>query len=433
MITKSLLTVAALSASSLTNGSEGEEQPLLDFTAPQPAELETRATPPSDLDINWLWKNGLRFETEDGSVKGKLGGRLFLDLSTMSVDRGLSDNEGTEFRTARLFLEVALEEYFFKAEYDFAGGTDSPSSPSDKRPQFKDVYIGRKNIFGSSATAKVGHFKEPFGLEQLTSSKYITFMERSMNTEAFTPSRNNGLAFYDTFAGENATWAAGIFKQNTDDGAFSSGDGNFAVTARVTGTPVYQDDGETLVHLGAGYSIRDNDSVRFRSRPEIHISDRFVDTGTLMSDDLDLGNVELAGVYGPFHGSFEYEMATATGSSGMSDVDVSGYSFQLGYFCTGESRPYKRSAGTWDRVKPKTPYESGKGGLGAFETAVRFSSIDLDDGSVLGGQEDNITLAVNWYLTSHMRFGVNYIMGDVDMGASDADVDILGMRLQIDF
>ncbi len=66
------------------------------------------------------------------------------------------------------------------AQYDFAGGD----------ADFKDVYVGLKKLPGVG-TLKVGHFKEAFGLEELTSSKYITFIERSLPTEAFAPSRFN--------------------------------------------------------------------------------------------------------------------------------------------------------------------------------------------------------------------------------------------------
>ena len=40
----------------------------------------------------------------------------------------------------------------------------------------------------------VGQDKEPFGLEELTSSKNLSFIERSMVSSAFTPGRNIGIS-----------------------------------------------------------------------------------------------------------------------------------------------------------------------------------------------------------------------------------------------
>ena len=47
-------------------------------------------------------------------------------------------------------------------------------------------------IFWNQSFVQVGHFKEPMGFEELTSSKYLTFMERSL-TDSDQPSRNSGV------------------------------------------------------------------------------------------------------------------------------------------------------------------------------------------------------------------------------------------------
>jgi phosphate-selective porin OprO/OprP len=164
-----------------------------------------------------------------------------------------------------------------------------------------------------------------------------------------------------------------------------------------------------------------------------------------MSDGIHLGNVELAGVFGPVHTAAEYIMAEVDGRGGP-DADYSGYYFQVGWFLTGESRPYNQSTGSWDRLKPRNRFSkaSGKGskkggGLGAMEVAFRYSNLDLNDPSPLlpgggyGGEEDNLSLAFNWYLAPNLRFGVNLLKGEVDMGPTDADFTAAGVRLQADW
>ena len=138
------------------------------------------------------WKNGLRFETGDGKFKFKLGGRIMNDWGWFDEDNDILRNigdqvDGTEFRRARLYIAGEIYNNIgFKAQYDFA---------SSGRPDFKDVYLELKKI-PVLGNFKVGHFKEPYSLENLTSSKYITFMERSLNN-AFSPSRNTGFMLHN--------------------------------------------------------------------------------------------------------------------------------------------------------------------------------------------------------------------------------------------
>jgi phosphate-selective porin OprO/OprP len=58
------------------------------------------------------------------------------------------------------------------------------------------------------------------------------------------------------------------------------------------------------------------------------------------------------------------------------------------YALTGEMRQYRRRRGHVARIEPKRSL--GEGGPGAFEIALRFSRLDLNDGVVQGG-------ALNWY------------------------------------
>ena len=414
-----------LIAMALGNPSSPPSEPASEGAEGPP--VPTPAAPQDDWDLTWTWKDGIRFQSANGQIKGKFGGRIQYDNSWLSLDDGLeaagfSDADGTEFRRARIFLSMdLLDGYFMKAQYDFAG----------QDVDFNDVYVGRKDVVGT-ADLKVGHFKEPFSLSTLTSSKHNTFLERNLSS-AFSPSRNSGAMVYDTAADDKVTWALGLFHGNADGGGTAAEDGGYALTARLTATPLYEDDGDRLVHVGLAYSLRDNDGARFRARPEIHLSDRLVDTGELDSTEVDLGNLEAAAVFGPLHGQAEYAMAEVGGSNGASDVDLDGFYAQIGYFLTGETRPYKASSGAFSRVIPNENY--GPEGSGAWELAARFSNINLSDGALLGGEEDNITLAVNWYLNPNLRAGFNYVTGKVDLGGAldSEDVSAGLLRLQIEW
>ncbi len=374
-------------------------------------------------DLRLYWKDGIRAETGDGSVRLKIGGRIMNDWAFYSADDSIESlvgplEDGTEFRRARLYLAGQVyDNVIFKAQYEFAGGD----------ADFKDVYLGLKGLPGHT-TVRVGHFKEPFGLEVLTSSKYITFLERALPV-ALAAERNTGIGVSGHCLGERLTWAGGLFR---DADGFGDAKGNaYNLTGRITGLPLYQDGGERLVHLGFAYSHRNPDNtVRFRERPESHLAPRLVDTGALTANAVDLFGAEAAVVLGPASLQGEYMHAAVDASTGSSP-DFAGYYVQASYFLTGEHRPYKRSHGAFGRVKPKENFIGKEGtGPGAIELAVRYSSLDLTDAAVTGGKLDDVTAGVNWYLNPNTRVMANYVHADLD---STGTADAFQMRFQVDF
>jgi phosphate-selective porin OprO/OprP len=373
------------------------------------------------------WKDGLRLDTADKAFRAKIGGRIQNDWLFWG-DRGdeLKDEfdleNGVEFRRARLYIQGEIYEHVeFKAQYDFAGGD----------ADFKDVYLGLTGLAGIGGV-RLGHFKEPFSLEELTSSKYITFLERALPVSAFAPSRNTGIMVHNHAMEERMTWAAGVF-MDTDDFGDNLGD-DWNVTGRITGLPWYEEEGAKLLHLGAAYTYKnpDDSELRFRTRPEIHNTDRFVDTDDLAADDAGILGLEAATVLGPlsFQGEYLYNSVC---SDGGDDSDLDGWYVQASYFLTGESRRYKRSTGTFDRTKPNRNFLDGEGGMGAWEVAGRYSTVDLSDGDADGGEEDNVTLALNWYLNPNTRVMFNYVFIDVDSPDVDDDASAALMRFQVDF
>ena len=376
-----------------------------------------------DTDFKMYWKNGIRFQTADKAFSFKFGGRIMNDWAFMSEDDSLKAAIGqlqdatTEFRRARLYISgTVYEKVIFKAQYDFAGGD----------ADFKDVYLGLKKLPGVG-TLKVGHFKEAFGLEELTSSKYITFMERSLPV-IFAPSRNTGIGVNNTALNKRLTWAAGLFLDTGGYGDEDDAENSAAATARITGLPWYQGK-DRLLHLGLSYSNRDakDDAVEYDQSPEAHLAPDFVDTGSIVADSENRFGIEAALVHGPFSLQGEYMGANVETPDG-SDPSFSGYYASASYFLTGEHRAYKNSSGTFDRVKPKTNF--GKGGTGAWEVALRYSGLDLNDAPIQGGELEDVTFGLNWYLNPNVRTMFNYVLADLD---TVGDAEIVQLRFQIDF
>lgn len=399
-----------------------------------------------ETDYTVKWDNGINVDRNDGAFKVKIGGRIHFDWGLIDPDSSLENNEnnglygdnalkgdGVEFRRTRLYVEGTLwENFVFKTQYDFAGGETA----------WKDVYLGMKNL-PFLGQLLIGQMHEPFSLEELTSSNYNPFIERSLPTGAFAPSRKSGIRASNNFLDKRMTWAAGVFYGDTDDDGDSDFDDitNTDLTLRLTGLPIYADDGKRLLHLGLGYSYQMRDEgqtdLRYRNRPETHLTDvRLVDTGTIDADGANLLNPEIALVWGPFSVQGEY-FWTAVDSTEANDPSFQGAYLFGSWFITGEHRKYSTSSAKFDRVKPQSNFMDG--GPGAWELALRWSWLDLNDEDVRGGEETNYTLGVNWYLNPNYRLMFNYIYADVEDrggvedGFQDGSANIFAMRFQVDF
>lgn len=388
--------------------------------------LEQQSAPVDDPHtIFFKWSSGLKGKSNDGNFEIALGGRVMFDWLWISGDDNvpIDSTDRTYFRRVRMHMEgTVYKNAFYKVELDFASGSDVA---------FRNVYVGLKKV-PVAGKVTLGHFKEPFSLEELTSSRHITMMERSMPTNAFAPSYHSGFGIGDAAMEKRLTWAIGVFRNSEDVGGDVAEDGGYNITARVTGLAIRNDDEKTLLHVGVSASFRSADSVRYRARPGTGTGDRIVDTGSISDvDEVMLLAFEVAFAWQSLsiQGEFFY---TDVGSAAAGDPAFSGWYVLVSYFLTGESRPYKDSSGTFDRVKPMKNFHDGGDGWGAWELAFRIDSIDLTDGTITGGEAMTYVVGVNWYWNPNMRVMLNFVIGDLDAAGVD-DVNAFEMRFQADF
>lgn len=384
------------------------------------------------------WKSGLRLDSADGKFKLRVGGRIMNDWTIYGTDDEVRSKfsrigDGSEFRRARFYMQGSVYGNIkYKFQYDFAS-----SDP------FKDAYIQLRKI-PMIGNFTVGHFKEPFSLEEATSSKSITFMERSL-PNALKAGRNLGVRVNRSFFDKRVTAAFGFFRDGNpaDTSTTFSNSGTYNATTRFTFLPWYQEKGRQLLHVGLSYSHAFHDetnTVRFRQRPEAHLGPRFIQTPKFSVEDIDYLNPEVAMVYGPASLQFEWMSALADRPMG-DDIHYNGYYIFGSLFLTGEHRRYKTSSATFDRIRPNNNFD-WKGGLGALEFAGRYSVLDLNDEDMNGGELKNFTFGLNWYLNPNVRFMFNYVRAMLDeddcyykgsMGSHCGDADIIQGRFQVDF
>ncbi len=365
-------------------------------------------------------KDKFEVESGDGDFSFRVGGRIQADAATYAEDVR-RQNDGTEMRRARLFVQGKLwEAWNYKLQYDFVN-TGSAG--------IADAYI---QYAGLPWKITVGHFKEPFGLQNMTSSKYSTLIERGL-PNVFSPGRGIGIGA--SRGGNNWSFNAGLFGEGID-GASGDEDEGFALTGRATYAPILND--KQHLHLGASASYRDSgsiDTISFSERPESHVTNvREVSTGSINADSNLRTVAEAAYTYGPFSLQSEYYYVDIDrDSSTLSDLDFSGYYLEGSWFLTDDVRSYIANKGEYGKIKPKSIV--GKGGIGAWQLAMRFSSVDLNDADITGGDAQNFSLGLNWFATNNIRMSANYInVLDVNGGAGDGDEpEAFQMRAQVEF
>lgn len=336
----------------------------------------------------------------------KAGGRIHLDFALYDEDATVL-NDGFRVRRARLGLSDKLDDrWSYKTEVDFA----------ENSVEAKDMYLKFDDM-------TIGQVKVPFSLEEMTSSNNITFMERAA-PNLFSLAHRIGVRYGR--AADNYTITAMAFGQAI--GAGDGGDEGTGFAGRVTWVPVMNDD--TVVHLGAAAIVYEpvnsaNEALRFRQRPESRPDgSRLIDTGSIPADSATAYGLEGAWANGPFSLQGEY-MATSVDVIGGPDADFDGYYVFGSWFITGESRRYSKGAFSGPKVA-----DAAKG---AWEVALRYSNVNLDDGAILGGEMKNVTLGVNWYARSGVRFMFNYIDVASEVAGVVDDPSILQFRTQVSF
>lgn len=290
--------------------------------------------------------------------------------------------------------------------YDFAADT------------WIDNYL--KLNAGKTQEVRLGQFKTPVGMdESATSSAATVFLERAAPVNAIYQGRRIGADW--TWA-PNRQWRLNL-------GYFTDGDLNglnegHSLGGRAVFTPRNSEDEVLHLGLSASREERDDEVARIRARPEAAITDvRLVDSGSLAgSDAIDRVGLEGAWQRGAWLGQAEWLQADVRRDG--ADFSARGGYVQGSWVVTGEAHPYK--AGGFGNPKPSRA-------SGAFELALRYSDLDLDDGLVAGGRQRDWTVGANWYLTNYFKFQANYIRVDSDRQGVALSPEVFEFRAQLAF
>jgi len=350
----------------------------------------------------------LVFEATDGSFK------LWYDLR-VQMDGGYFFGEtlspignGFEMRRARMaFKSEFAEKWYAEIDMDFA----------DSRADLKDAFLQYTPVPGFEV--KAGNFKEIFSMEQNTSSRYLTFMERPMVTRALVPSRHVG--FQAAYARPYLFMAGGLHFQAVDgweevqvrkdnNSAFGEDEG-YSLTGKIVLMPLYHDT-EKGLHLGAAASYRTPKThdqigtVRFDTRGISNINRRkYLDTDRLRGvDNTVLTGLEGAGYFRNLRVQGEYTTARVT----YQDASLEKEHFR-GFYLFGSAMLFG-GRHRYNTAEGEFTQPSLGRSWGDLELAVRYEYLDLNsrkDG-IMGGEGEGITVGLNLYPINNVKLSANY-------------------------
>ena len=361
----------------------------------------------------------------------QLDGAIYNQEANFNTNNDLSD--GLIVRRAGLTLAgVSERDWIWFLSYDYA---DSGENPNDGLRAAMGIYRGFKPwwIFA-------GLFGNSVGLDTSNFSSQRQFMEAAMPQATFIYGAGSpAMGVAATYRGKEYYMRFGIYGEpykNT-----STDDEGLGVHGRLAWQPIKLR--EDSMHIGlTGYYRTANNSntftdglrdstLRFRSKGESAVSGDFIlDTGIIT--DLDTyyyAGYEFAKVNGPLSIQTEWGVLGVNRKT-KNDALFSGGYIQGGYMLTDDARNYNAYFAQFWRLKPKSSITEG--GLGAWELALRASTIDLNDSGIKGGESSSYTLGLNWYMTTFTKTILNIVHTD-SSGALSEDFNVLGVRLQIEF
>lgn len=390
-------------------------------------------------DITIKTKGGLEVAAVDKSFSFKLGGRIQADFDQFDgvyTQNGKSANEAY-FRRASLELSGAA---YHDWKYSFA--LSFAENGRSKWDEASITYAGFKPV-----SVKIGRFDPDFGLENATSSKWISTIERSIIYDAgdWVNDSQDGMGVQVSGTSGMFYGSAGInrAKNNEDD----NGSNNNAYNVRGVIAPMAE--AGNVLHLGLNYAKRSTEEFdgRIRSRLGVRGTTEDATNGNrpvLASsqagafDNDSAWGLEAAYALGPFSVQSEYLRRDISAKSGspVKDRQIDGYNLQLAYTLTGEARGYKLDGGRFDSIKPTNKQ------TGAWELVYRYDHLTVADADVdLTGDfydtKANVhTVGVNWYANESVKVSANYLKAKTDKvanAANDDSGDAISLRVQYVF
>jgi phosphate-selective porin OprO and OprP len=315
-----------------------------------------------------------------------------------------------ELRRARLGVKGKLAKHF---NYEIVGNFPGTATIDVAYLDFAKY---------NEASVRFGKFKQPWGLEQLTSSNNIDFMERSYNDQISPAKKLGVMLFGEPKAG--LTYAASAFQMNDVENDYKSDKMSYAARGTLNFAELMGDK-ESIYHVGlAGFdkswSVRGTTSsgdggqdpsatLLAFSSPGRGLSNVFrsqiggqvvAGTGQMqnaLSDETSQMKSHaygLEGIFarGPFKIQAEYsnswhkgsfDVNNANGLQTTADLKAKTWYAEALWLITGEKYAGSYKKGVFGSIKPTNNFDvDGGSGWGALEAGFRMEAYDVSNASM---------------------------------------------------
>jgi phosphate-selective porin OprO/OprP len=335
----------------------------------------------------------ITLKSKDGRFSWSTDIRMYIDAAGYWNDKqGNKLSNGMSIEEFRLALN-------FQWDKNWIAQVDLEFDPGDSW-QFQDMYVGY--IGFANSMIRLGENKIPYGMENLTSERYIAFANRPMYVDPFKGGRRIGIT-YNRW-GERYSLEAGAYTAGANDVNEPTGEDQAnRYAARITFAPVLTKD--AVLHIGAGGfygtpKAGSGDTASYKSGVETGMTaGNWMTTGKITNvDHQEHYNFEAAGRYKGLWFQAEYGLAKVKRFGGLVNPSFNGWYAEVGWFPSGYRNPYNVEVGEFGRVIPTN-------NKGLFEILARYSKLDLNDlnAGYKGGNAHTTTLGVNYFMGYNTR------------------------------
>ncbi len=379
-------------------------------------------------------EKGFGFKLPDGSFEFKLRGLLQTDARFFLGDNKVL-NDTLLLRRVEPTFELTFAKFiFFRLQPQFAADSNGNIGTADVYGELR--FLPEFNV-------RAGKFKQPITLENLQSTAATTFIERGLSTE-LGANRDLGIQVQGALFNGTTNYALGLFNGAPDgrDANFTDVDNRKELAGRLFFEPFKNDYG-FLRGLGFGVGGSSGNTLttsvaninntlpRYRT-PGQNQFFNYTNTAVLATSVLADGEhyrVSPQAYY--YNGSFglltEYIATIQQVLLGATRQRFTHSAWQVAttYVLTGEDASYGGPS------KPRAPFTVGADGWGALEVAGRYGEILIDGDAFTGNTFASIAtsarrataagFALNWYLNSNVKVGIDYDWTQFSGGAATGD------------
>jgi phosphate-selective porin OprO/OprP len=361
-----------------------------------------------------LNQDGLTVRLGDKVLDFNLGGRLHMD--SVHYDSDLAgQSSGSGLRRARANLSVTVLDHLrLRGEYEFA----------TQGKGWKSLWAAFS--FKDNLLLRAGQQTAPFSMETIASSNNIALMERSL-LGSIAPNLLMGAAL--EWQGHTSTFNLGYFENSLSRDPGDNLDSGRSLVGRLTH---HGGRNRSRWHIGMAMEFRDlagGATSRVSTTAGFALdSPTVANTGRIAGIDSYLAvGAELGLQAGAWNLQGQF-MRRANRAPTLGNPQYDGAYVQVAWAVTGESRGYSDRQGVFTDIRPRRDF-------GALELVARVSQLDLNNATVAGGLQRDLTLGMNWMIGRNARVMADHVWTRATPNRTGVDerVNAWGLRAQIDF